>query len=193
MEWSRRRDGCTRRVFRTREWKRSGLSIARSPVFCSTRSRAPRCSRNCSGIFAAMASAKCDIGAAIPISIGSHLPKKRGFINRCADGLMDSGTMERLSILDAQPRMKQGSYILPQRDLTLDNPARRYVLKIHDLPPLEKPREKLAALGPAALSTQELLAALLNTGTKKENVLAMSSRIIKEYGERSIMDSRNPL
>ena len=76
--------------------------------------------------------------------------------------------------------------------MILDNPARRYVLKIHDLPPEEKPREKMLSLGPASLSTQELLTALLNTGTKKEDVLAMSARIMKEYGERSIMSARNP-
>jgi DNA repair protein RadC len=32
----------------------------------------------------------------------------------------------------------------------------------------------------------------LNVGTKKEGVLDMSSRIIKEYGERSIINERNP-
>lgn len=84
------------------------------------------------------------------------------------------------------------SYSIPVRSWILDNVARKYVLKIHDLPPEEKPREKLLQAGPDALSVQELLAVLLNTGTTKEHVLAMSHRIIREYGEQSIVRSRNP-
>lgn len=88
--------------------------------------------------------------------------------------------------------LQKSSYNIDSRAWILDNPARRYVLKVHDLPPQEKPREKLLTLGPDALSTQELLAALLNTGTTKEGVLAMSARIMKEYGEHSVMHARNP-
>ncbi len=76
--------------------------------------------------------------------------------------------------------------------LTLDNPNKKYVLTIHDLPNDEKPREKLMTLGPKALSTAELLATVLSIGTKKEDVLSMSSRIIKEYGEKSILSITNP-
>lgn len=65
------------------------------------------------------------------------------------------------------------------------------VYTIRDLPAEEKPREKLIAHGPSVLSTQELLAVLLNVGTKKEDVLAMSSRVIKEYGERSLVSQRD--
>jgi DNA repair protein RadC len=74
----------------------------------------------------------------------------------------------------------------------LDNPNKKYILTIHDLPSDEKPREKLAALGPKALSTAELLATVLSVGTKKEDVLSMSSRIIKEYGEKSILSVTDP-
>ena len=83
-------------------------------------------------------------------------------------------------------------YTINDRYLILDNPNRRYVLKVRDLPADERPREKMLAHGPASLSTQELLAALLNTGTKSESVLEMSERIMKEYGERSVMNSENP-
>jgi DNA repair protein RadC len=38
----------------------------------------------------------------------------------------------------------------------------------------------------------ELWAVILNIGTKKEDILGMSSRIIKEYGERSIINEQNP-
>jgi DNA repair protein RadC len=76
--------------------------------------------------------------------------------------------------------------------LTLDNPNKKYVLTIHDLPNDEKPREKLMALGPNALTTAELLSTILSVGTKKEDVLAMASRIIKEYGEKSILSVKDP-
>ena len=71
--------------------------------------------------------------------------------------------------------------------LVMDNPGKKYVLTVNDLPLDEKPREKLAKYGPQALSTKELLAVLLNIGTVKEGVLAMSERIAREYGEKSIM------
>lgn len=77
-------------------------------------------------------------------------------------------------------------------DLILDNQDRKYILKIRDLPPEEKPREKLLKHGPSTLSTHELLAVVLNTGTKKEEVLAMSSRVVKEYGEKSLANHSNP-
>lgn len=67
-----------------------------------------------------------------------------------------------------------------------------YRLTIRDLPNDQKPREKLAVGGPASLSMAELWAVILNIGTKKEDVLGMSSRIIKEYGERSIINEQSP-
>jgi len=63
---------------------------------------------------------------------------------------------------------------------------------IADVPNEEKPREKLIASGPEALSTRELTALVLVTGTTKEDVLEMSSRIITDYGERSIFVERDP-
>ncbi len=85
------------------------------------------------------------------------------------------------------------SYAQKSHTLVLDNPSRRYVLRINDLPNDEKPREKMIAGGPEALSTQELFAALLQTGTSKEGLLEMCARITKEYGERSIMTARMPV
>jgi DNA repair protein RadC len=46
--------------------------------------------------------------------------------------------------------------------------------------------------GPAALSLAELLTVLLNTGTKNEDVLAMSKRLLKEYGETAILTQKDP-
>jgi DNA repair protein RadC len=72
-----------------------------------------------------------------------------------------------------------------------DSRMRTYTLTINDLPHEEKPREKLLAQGPEALSLSELLTVLLNTGTKKEEILSMANRIIKEYGEKSIQSARD--
>lgn len=74
----------------------------------------------------------------------------------------------------------------------LDRKYREYPLTIHDLPSEEKPREKLAQSGPEALSIKELLAVVLVTGTTKENILDMSNRLIRDYGERSILAERDP-
>lgn len=67
-----------------------------------------------------------------------------------------------------------------------------YVLKVRDLPAHDKPREKLLASGPAHLSHGELMAVLLGVGTRKEEVMGMSQRILREYGERAIINEKNP-
>ncbi|MBI5405817.1 DNA repair protein RadC [Candidatus Kaiserbacteria bacterium] len=77
-------------------------------------------------------------------------------------------------------------YTIQNRDLILDNPSGQYVLRVRDLAQEDKPRERLVKDGPAALSSNELLAVLLVTGTTKEGILQMTSRIIAEYGEKSI-------
>lgn len=78
------------------------------------------------------------------------------------------------------------TYTLKNIPLILDNLGKRYVLTIRDLPQEDKPREKLLASGPGALSPIELLAVVLGVGTRKEEVLRMTSRIVREYGERNI-------
>ena len=89
--------------------------------------------------------------------------------------------------------MLQPYYILQDHNIILDNQNKRYHLKIRDLPEEEKPREKLLKHGLLALSTSELLAVVLNTGTKNEGVLEMSGRVIKDYGEGGIMSQKNPV
>lgn len=59
--------------------------------------------------------------------------------------------------------------------------AVEYHLTIHDLPEEERPRERLALYGAAALSNAELLAILLRTGLVHENVLQLSTRILAQY------------
>lgn len=53
---------------------------------------------------------------------------------------------------------------------------------IRDLPSEERPRERLRAYGPGALSTAELLAILFRTGTARESALALASRVLTQRG-----------
>jgi DNA repair protein RadC len=59
--------------------------------------------------------------------------------------------------------------------------AVEYHLTMHDLPTGERPRERLANHGAAALSNAELLAILLRTGLVHENVLQLSTRLLARY------------
>jgi DNA repair protein RadC len=54
-------------------------------------------------------------------------------------------------------------------------------LTVHDLPDDERPRERLLRHGPAALSSAELLAIILRTGTAQENVIRLSERILSQF------------
>ncbi len=56
-----------------------------------------------------------------------------------------------------------------------------YHIRIQDLQPQDRPRERLLKNGPSALSDSELLAIILRTGTRGENVLNMCSRILSTY------------
>ncbi|MBX4209325.1 DNA repair protein RadC [Candidatus Parcubacteria bacterium] len=71
-------------------------------------------------------------------------------------------------------------------------PIREYIYKLRDLPEADKPREKMLSGGPGALSIVELVAVILNSGTVKEDVLSMSSRVIREYGEKSFASLDDP-
>jgi len=86
--------------------------------------------------------------------------------------------------------MQTHLYLIKDSDLILDG-ERKYVLRVRDLATEDKPREKLIKYGPAALSLKELMAVVLNTGTKKEGILEMVSRIMKEYGEKSLTSEKN--
>lgn len=58
--------------------------------------------------------------------------------------------------------------------------------KIKSLPEDQQPREKLMNSGAQSLNLEELLAIILGTGYKKENVLELSKRIFKDYGSKTI-------
>ncbi|RLI02649.1 JAB domain-containing protein [Candidatus Bathyarchaeota archaeon] len=55
-------------------------------------------------------------------------------------------------------------------------------MKIKDISKENRPRERFLKHGPEALSTAELFAIILRTGSKEENVIEMSNRLISEYG-----------
>lgn len=54
------------------------------------------------------------------------------------------------------------------------------LMKLMDLPENERPRERLLRYGSDSLSNAELIAIILRTGSKKENVINLSSRILKQ-------------
>lgn len=55
------------------------------------------------------------------------------------------------------------------------------MVKIKDLPKIERPREKLEKYGPERLSNSELLAILLGSGQKGINVIELSKRILSKF------------
>ena len=60
------------------------------------------------------------------------------------------------------------------------------MVKIKDLPKVERPREKLEKYGPEKLSNSELFAILLRTGSRGLNVLDLSQKILKTLGAESL-------
>jgi len=55
-------------------------------------------------------------------------------------------------------------------------------LKIREMPQDERPREKLAAHGAAALSDPELIAILLRTGIPGANAIELARKLLQDYG-----------
>lgn len=55
-------------------------------------------------------------------------------------------------------------------------------MRIKDIPPENRPRERMMKYGPDALSDAEMLAIILKTGTKGENVTDVANRLIQKYG-----------
>ncbi len=55
-------------------------------------------------------------------------------------------------------------------------------VRIKDLPPGERPRERLLNRGAEALATDELLAILLRTGTAGHSALDVAGQLLKQFG-----------
>lgn len=58
----------------------------------------------------------------------------------------------------------------------------RPTYRITDLASSDRPRERLANLGPQALNTAELLAILLRVGVQGENAVQVGERILQKFG-----------
>lgn len=56
------------------------------------------------------------------------------------------------------------------------------MIPIKNLPPDSRPRERLARFGPEALSSIELLAILLGSGTRERSVLDLAAAILAHFG-----------
>lgn len=54
---------------------------------------------------------------------------------------------------------------------------------IHDLPPAERPRERLQKLGAEALSAQEILAVVLGRGVSGESVMVTAQRLLSRFND----------
>jgi DNA repair protein RadC len=55
-------------------------------------------------------------------------------------------------------------------------------LSLQEIPEGDRPRERLLSQGGSALTTAELLAVLLRTGTPGENVLRLAERLLAHFG-----------
>ena len=65
--------------------------------------------------------------------------------------------------------------------MTTDAPA-RYVPQLRDLPSSDRPRERLKQYGAVQLTDAEIIAILLRTGLKGENVLTLANRLLNTFG-----------
>jgi len=57
---------------------------------------------------------------------------------------------------------------------------------IKEMPRVERPREKLMRYGPEKLSNSELLAIILRSGKKGENVLDLANNILKKFNSANL-------
>ena len=59
-------------------------------------------------------------------------------------------------------------------------------MNIKTLPSDERLREKLIKYGPKTLTNSELLEIIISTGSKKENVLTLSTKLFKKYSLKAL-------
>ncbi len=62
-------------------------------------------------------------------------------------------------------------------------------MKIKDLPKIDRPREKLEKYGPEKLSSSELLAILLRTGSKGINVVELARKILGKFSGNGLANA----
>lgn len=92
------------------------------------------------------------------------------------------------------PATLTASYRLNDRDLLFTEPTQQnhYVLRFRDLADEERPRERLLKLGPAHLSVAELLTVIWGVGSRKEDVMQMAQRTLKDYGKKAVGNEHDP-
>jgi DNA repair protein RadC len=56
----------------------------------------------------------------------------------------------------------------------------------------DRPRERLQYYGPEALQTAELLAIILRTGTTKDNVIELSTKLLQKFGNCAASTGSGP-
>lgn len=61
-----------------------------------------------------------------------------------------------------------------------------YKIRILDMQKDQRPRERLIKRGASALSDSELLAVILRTGSRKENAINLSQRILSQYNIKQL-------
>ncbi len=61
-----------------------------------------------------------------------------------------------------------------------------------DLPPHERPRERLLGSGPEALSDSELLALVLRHGRQGESAVSLAASLLAEYGNLDVLAGAHP-
>lgn len=84
-------------------------------------------------------------------------------------------------------------YKISDQNFVLNHGKQYKILRVKDMPDEEKPREKMIKDGAGSLSSAELLTIILGVGTKKEEVYSMSSRLLREYGEKGIAYQKDPI
>lgn len=84
------------------------------------------------------------------------------------------------------------TYFVTDHDLVFTESENQYVLRVKDMPEDDRPRERMLKAGATNLSVAELVAILWGVGNRKEDVLAMAKRTLREYGEKAIASELNP-
>jgi DNA repair protein RadC len=93
------------------------------------------------------------------------------------------------------PTATGSTYVLQDHDTITGEGlgvGRGYTLRVRDMPDADRPREKMINAGPDRLSVAELVAVIWGSGTRKEDVLAMAQRTVREYGEKTISHETDP-
>jgi len=59
----------------------------------------------------------------------------------------------------------------------------QYSTAVRELPPEERPRERLAKLGPDALKDAELIAVIIRSGTREVGAVALAEKVIRKFSD----------